>query len=62
MKSAKEEVLEILRNLPEDASLEEVQYRIYVRQTIDRGLDDVKNGRTISHEEMEARMARWLGE
>lgn len=62
MKTAKDEVLEILKNVPDDASLEEIQYRIYVRQKIDRGLEDVRNGRTISHKEMEARMARWLGE
>ena len=62
MKTAKQEVLEILQQVPDDASLEEIQYRIYVRQKIDRGLDDVRSGRTISHEEMEARMARWLGE
>ena len=62
MKTTKQEVLEILQQVPDDASLEEIQYRIYVRQKIDRGLDDVRSGRTISHEEMEARMARWLGE
>jgi predicted transcriptional regulator len=62
MKSAKDEVLEILKQVPDDASLEEIQYRIYVRQKIDRGLKDLDEGRTISHQEMEARMARWLGE
>jgi cell division protein FtsX len=61
MKTAKEEVREILDQVPDDATLEEIQYRIYVRQKIERGLDDVKNGKTISQQEMESRMARWLG-
>ena len=61
MKTAKEEVREILDQVPDDASLEEIQYRIYVRQAVDRGLEDVKNGKTISQKEMESRMARWLG-
>jgi predicted transcriptional regulator len=60
MKSAKDEVLEILKQVPDDASLEEIQYRIYVRQKIDRGVKDLDEGRTISHEEMKARVARWL--
>jgi predicted transcriptional regulator len=62
MKSAKDEVLEILEQVPDDASLEEIQYRIYVRQRIDRGLKDLDEGRAISHQEMEARMSRRLGE
>lgn len=60
MKTAKDAVLEILKEVPDDASLEEIQYRIYVRQKIDRGLKDFDEGRTITHEEMKARVAKWL--
>ena len=48
--------------LPEDASLEDIQYHIYVRQKIERGLRDLENGRVVSQEEAERRMAQWLGE
>ena len=61
MKSAKEEVREILDQVSDDATLEEFQYRIYVRQTVDCGLEDLKAGKTVSQQEMESRMARWLG-
>ena len=60
MKTAKDEVREILEGLPEDASLEEIQYQIYVRQKIDRGLKDLDEGRTVTQEEAERRMAKWL--
>ena len=60
MNAAKEEVMRILESLPEDASLDDIQYHIYVRQKIDRGLDDVEAGRTLSEEEFDRRMARWL--
>jgi hypothetical protein len=46
----KEEVREILEKLPDDASLEDVQYHIYVRQKVERGLSDVKEGRVISQD------------
>ena len=45
---------------PDDASLEDIQYHIYVRQKILRGLEDIKAGRTLSEEEFEARMSKWL--
>jgi hypothetical protein len=60
MKAVKQEVLDILEQLPEDASLEDIQYHIYVRQKIDHGLEDVAAGRTLSEEEFDQRMARWL--
>ncbi len=60
MKTARDEVREILEGLPENASLEEIQYRIYVRQKIDRGLKDLDEGRTINQEEVERRMANCL--
>jgi hypothetical protein len=60
MKTAKEEVSELLRQLPEDASLEDIQYHIYVRQKIQKSLDAESDGRVLSQQEAERRMDRWL--
>jgi predicted transcriptional regulator len=60
MDTAKEQVQQILATLPEDASLEDIQYHIYVRQKIQQGVDDVDAGRTISHAEVQRRLAKWL--
>jgi predicted transcriptional regulator len=60
LKTAKEDVRQILDELPDDASLEEIQYSIYVRQKIERGLKNLDEGRSISQEEAETRMSKWL--
>ncbi|MBN2466373.1 hypothetical protein JXD38_12205 [candidate division WOR-3 bacterium] len=60
MSSVKDEVRRILEKLPEDASLEDVQYHIYVRQKVERGLRDIAEGRVLTQDEVEKRMARWL--
>jgi predicted transcriptional regulator len=59
METAKEEVRRILDSLPDDATLEDIQYRIYVRQAIAVGLRDIDQGRVVSQEEVERRMSRW---
>jgi predicted transcriptional regulator len=59
METAKEEVRRILDSLPDNATLEDIQYRIYVRQAIAAGIHDVDEGRVISQEEVERRMSRW---
>ena len=57
---AKEEVRRLLECLPDNASFEDIQFHIYVRQKIERGREDIEAGRTISEEEFEARMSKWL--
>ena len=60
MSAPKDEVRQLLDRLPEEASLEDIQYHIYVRQKIQNGLDDVEAGRVVSEEEVEKRLAKWL--
>lgn len=60
MKTAKEEVRELLEQLPEDSSLEDIQYHIYVRQKVLNGLEAARKGQVIPQDEIEKRMERWL--
>lgn len=60
METAKEQVQQLLSALPEDATLEDIQYHIYVRQKIEQGLADVEAGRVVSHAEVQQRLAKWL--
>ncbi|MBU4344304.1 MAG: hypothetical protein L6247_08630 [Desulfobacteraceae bacterium] len=60
MLPAKEEVRRLLDQLPDDTSLEDIQYHIYVQQKIDRGLNDVKTDNTLSETEFDKRLSNWL--
>ncbi|MDQ2732507.1 MAG: hypothetical protein M3Y56_12675 [Armatimonadota bacterium] len=60
MNTVKEDIRKMLEELPDDISFEDVQYHIYVRQKIARGLDDLKQGRVVDRVEMERRFAQWL--
>ena len=42
-----------------DASLEQIQYHLYVVQKIEAGLRDVEEGRLLSQQEVERRIAKW---
>jgi predicted transcriptional regulator len=60
MSAPKDEVRRLLDELPEEASLEDIQYHIYVRQKIQAGLDDVEAGRILGEEEVERRLVKRL--
>ena len=62
MQSAKQEVIELLKGLLDDTSLEEIQYHLYVRQKVERGLRDVDEGRIHTQKKVEKRMEKWLAE
>jgi predicted transcriptional regulator len=62
MASAKDVARQILDGLPEDCSLQEIQYRLYVRQMIEEGRQDVEAGRVVSQEEIERDLESWLAE
>jgi predicted transcriptional regulator len=48
----------IVEQLPDDASWDDLLYKIYVQQSIDRGLADVAAGRLVAHEEVVARFSK----
>jgi predicted transcriptional regulator len=56
----KQTALAIIESLPDDTSLEEIAYRLLLRQHIDEGLRDLEAGRTVPHEEIERELAEWL--
>jgi predicted transcriptional regulator len=60
MPTPKDEVRELLDQLPDDSSLDDIQYHIYVRQKIRNGLAGADQGNLISQQEVEQRMSRWL--
>ena len=57
--TAKQKILEVVQDQPEDSSYDEILRELAFARMIERGLDDVDNGRTISHEEMKKRISSW---
>jgi predicted transcriptional regulator len=53
--SIKKEAQQLVNELPENATWEDLMYRIYVRQAIEAGLRDSDAGRVVSVDEVRAR-------
>jgi len=56
----KQEVEKLLDQLPEDSTLDDIQYHLYVLEKIKRGQTDVAAGRRYTHEDAKQRLRRWL--
>lgn len=51
----KQEAHRLLENLPDQATWEDLMYRIYVRETIEAGIEDSDEGRTVDVKEVRKR-------
>jgi hypothetical protein len=62
MSTAKEEVHALLTKLPDDCSLEDIQYHLYVIEKVRNGLGVADSQGAIPQEEVEQRFGKWLTE
>lgn len=54
-KNIKDNARQLLDNLPEDATWEDLMYEIYVRQAIEAGIEDSVDGRMVEVAEVRAK-------
>ena len=60
MSSAIQDVKDLIEHLPEDASIEDIQYHLYVLEKIRRGQADIREGRHYSSADARERLSKWL--
>ena len=59
MITAKSEVKSLLDRLPDDCTLEDVQYHLYVVEKVYRGIDRAEKEGEISQQDVEKRLSKW---
>jgi predicted transcriptional regulator len=53
-------VREVLSKLPDDCTVEDVQYQLYVISKVRKGLAEIKQGKGVPQAEVRKRMQKWL--
>lgn len=56
----KEKVLQAVRDMPDDASIEDAMERLLFLAKIEKGIRQADAGDTIPHEHVKERMRKWL--
>lgn len=60
MKTAKEEAKNLLDTLPDDCTIEDIQYHLYVIEKIKKGIERAEKEGTISQEDVERKFSKWI--
>lgn len=57
----KAEVIKLISDLPEDITLEDIQYHLFVKQKLLRAEQQIREGKTIPHDQvMEKAKKKWF--
>ncbi len=60
MSAVKDEIRSLVERLPEDASIEDVQYHLYVAEKVRNGLEAVRKEGGVTQEQAEEKLGKWL--
>ncbi len=59
MNTVKDEVKSLLKKLPDNCTIEDIQYHLYVIGKIRNGIERAEKEGTVSQEDVEKRFSRW---
>ncbi len=59
MGKEKSEALDLIKKLPDDVTTGAIMEELFFKQQVDKGLQDVAEGRVLTHQELKERIAGW---
>jgi predicted CopG family antitoxin len=60
MATTKEEIMNLVKKMPEEVSVDDVMEELYFRKKVDVGLEQLDQGEGIAHEDVKKRHSKWL--
>ena len=60
MVAVKQEAQEMIQNLPDNCTYEDIQYHLYVVEKVKNGISRAEKGEVSSHKDAKERMTKWL--
>ena len=58
MEIVRDQVLKIIKRMPEEVTIDEITSALYFKLQVDRGLQELDEGKSISHETLKRRVSR----
>ncbi len=60
MSAIKDEVSSLLERLPDNTTIEDIQYHLYVMEKVRNGLESIERDGGLTHQQVEERLSKWL--
>ena len=60
MPSVKDSVIDFIKKLPDNLTVEEIAYKLYIDERINKAKEQIKDRNYLTHEEAKERLKKWL--
>ena len=58
--TSKDIAIKTIKELPDSATWADIEERIHFLAAIDKGMEDIKSGKIVPHEEVKESLKKWL--
>ena len=62
MPATKEKVIQMIQQLPDDITVDDVFSELYFKLQVDSGLRELDVGKGIPHQKVKERMSKWISQ
>jgi predicted transcriptional regulator len=59
MSPVKESAIRLIESLPDNCTLDDIHYHLYVREKVEHGMAAIDAGQIVTQEEAERRITQW---
>lgn len=60
MQCVKQQVMKMIESLPDDITVDDIMAELYFRMQVDAGLNELDEGKGMTHEQAKERLSKWL--
>lgn len=60
MSVIKDHIISIIKNMPEESTVDDIMAELYFKQQVDTGLKQLENGQFLSHNQVKEQISKWL--
>ncbi len=58
--TVKEKAIEVITKMPDDSTLDDIGYELYVIESVEKGLTELDRGEYLTHEQAREELQKWL--
>lgn len=58
--STKQEIIDMIRNMPDNTTVDDVMERLYIRAKIESAIKQIDEGKGIPHNQVKEKFKKWL--
>ncbi|MEA1999436.1 MAG: hypothetical protein U9N61_08985 [Euryarchaeota archaeon] len=62
MEAVKNQVIQIIKQLPDSVTVDDIFSELYFKLQVDAGLRELDEGKGISHQEVKKRLSKWMSQ